>query len=291
VAGIERDSLLGIHHALFPTNVPVDYVHADRVTPQSLARYRLVFLPYPPMLPERLGGVLREYVAQGGALVAEARAGWNNERGRASPIVPGLGLHEVLGCRESAIQTGAGGRTTLRWSDRSLPGVSAGDVLPARWYEETLEPVSPSARVVAQFAGPEGKDADSGAAAVLAEFGRGKVLTLGSYMSAAYQSRPAEAVQRFYSALLDWAGVEWPVEVDVPGIEVRTLERGPERVAFVFNHGPERREVSLRLRMATVARTAADIVSGAEIPVARDDGAVRVHLDLDPDDVRVVHLF
>ena len=292
VVGIEHDSLLGIHRALFPTNVPLDYVHADRVTPQSLARYRLVFLPYPPMLPERLGDVLREYVGQGGALVAEARAGWNNERGRASPIVPGLGLHELLGCRESAIQTGAGGRTTLRWSDGSIPGVTAGDVLPARWYEETLEPLSPGARVVAQFAGPEGKDPEGGAAAVLAEFGRGKVLTLGSYVSAAYQSRPDEAVQRFYSALLDWAGVERPVDVDAHGIEVRTLERGSERVVFVFNHGPARREVSVRLRMAgTAARTAADIVAGTDIPVEQGDGAVRVRLDVDPDDVRVVHVF
>jgi hypothetical protein len=28
VAGIERDSLLGIYRALFPTNVPIDFVHA-----------------------------------------------------------------------------------------------------------------------------------------------------------------------------------------------------------------------------------------------------------------------
>jgi beta-galactosidase len=292
VAGIERDSLLGIHRALFPTNVPVDYVHADRVTPQSLARYRLVFLPYPPMLPERLGGVLHEYVAQGGALVAEARAGWNNEHGRASPIVPGLGLHQVLGCRESAIQTGAGGRTTLRWSDSSIPGVTAGDVLPARWYEETLEPLSPGARVVAQFAGPEGKDPETGAAAVLAEFGRGKVLTLGSYVSAAYQSRPDAAVQRFYSALLDWAGVERLVDVDLPGIEVRTLERGSERILFVFNHGAGRSEGSVQVRMpGTGGLRSVDVTSGADIGLERDGDRARVRLWVEPHDVRVVHVF
>ena len=31
VAGIERDSLLGIYRALFPTNVPLDFVHADHL--------------------------------------------------------------------------------------------------------------------------------------------------------------------------------------------------------------------------------------------------------------------
>src|SRR5690606_40228559 len=36
VIGIERDSLLGIHRALFPLNVPVDYVHVNHVTAESL---------------------------------------------------------------------------------------------------------------------------------------------------------------------------------------------------------------------------------------------------------------
>ena len=81
-------------------------------------------------------------------------------------------------------------------------------------------------------------------AAVLAEFGRGKVLTLGSYVSAAYQSRPDEAVQRFYSAR-SWTG---------PGSSARSTwthpvsrcarwERGSVRILFVFNHGVERHDV------------------------------------------------
>jgi beta-galactosidase len=291
VAGIEHDSLLGIHRALFPTNVPVDYVHADRVTAQSLAGYKLLFLPYPPMLPERLGGVLREYVSAGGALVVEARAGWNNEHGRASAIVPGLGLHEVLGCRETDVQTGTEGRTTLRWTDDSIPGIAGGDVLPARWYEETLEPLSPDARIVARFAGRDGGAPQGGAAAVLARFGRGKVLTLGSYVSAAYQSRPDDVVRRFYSALLDWAGVERPVSVDAPGIEVRALERGSERLLFLFNHGAARRDVAVRLSMpGTAARRGADVVSGAAIEVEPTGDSATLRLAVDPDDVRVVHV-
>jgi len=31
VAGIERDSLLGVYRALFPLNVPLDYVHINEL--------------------------------------------------------------------------------------------------------------------------------------------------------------------------------------------------------------------------------------------------------------------
>jgi beta-galactosidase len=284
VAGIERDSLLGLHRALFPTHVQIDYVHADRVTAEQLAEYRLVFLVYPPMMPARLGQVLRAYVEGGGALVAEARAGWNDERGYAAPIIPGLGLHEVLGARETAVQTGAGGRTTLRWTGPSIPGMAAGDVLQARWYEETLEPLGPQARVVAQFE-------DGRPAAVLSTFGRGKTLALGSYVSAAYQSRPEAAAERFYAGLLDWAGVARPVRVDGAELEVRTLEHGPERVVIVLNHGQTTADATVSIATgAARALNGLDLVSGQPVRVETAPGAIGLRLKVPAMDVRVVHL-
>lgn len=105
VAGIERDSWLGAHNALFPTNVPVDFVHINEITPASLSQYKLVVFPYPAMLPQVAVKALTEYVRNGGALVTEARAGWNDEHGAASPTIPGMGLDAVLGCRETDVQT------------------------------------------------------------------------------------------------------------------------------------------------------------------------------------------
>ena len=107
VAGIERDSLLGVYRALFPRNVPLDYVHINELSAESLKQYKLVILPYPLMLPEAAAPVLTRYVEAGGTLVAEARLGWSNERGNASDRIPGMGLWELMGCRETAVQTGA----------------------------------------------------------------------------------------------------------------------------------------------------------------------------------------
>ncbi|MBS1874333.1 MAG: beta-galactosidase [Acidobacteria bacterium] len=234
VAGIERDSLLGIYRALFETNVPIDYIHIDHLTPGDMRQYRLVFLPYPVMLPEASAAVLRAYVQSGGALVAEARLGWNNESGRASERIPGMGLWEVMGCRETDVQTGDKGRTALKW-------LANGDELAARWYEETLEPMSPSARVSARFA-------DGRAAAVTSTYGRGRTLMLGSFISAAYQSGPTPAVARFYRSLLEWAGVELPVVTERGQVEVRYLESGSTTLVFAINHSKQPVDAAFRLK-------------------------------------------
>ncbi|HWB95605.1 MAG TPA: beta-galactosidase, partial [Bryobacteraceae bacterium] len=169
VAGIERDSLLGVYRALFGRNVPLDYVHIQELSEEVLKPYKLVILPYPLMLPEASAAPLKRYVENGGALVAEARLGWSNERGYASDRIPGMGLWEVMGCRETAVQVAARGRANLRWTGNAIPGMKADDLLPGRWYQETLEPLAKEARVVAQFA-------DGAAGAVVSRYGRGKTL-------------------------------------------------------------------------------------------------------------------
>src|SRR5690606_30609697 len=76
VIGIERDSLLGMHRALFPLNVPLDYIHVNALSPGKLRQYKLVVFPYPLMFPEASARALADYVRDGGTLVAEARLGW-----------------------------------------------------------------------------------------------------------------------------------------------------------------------------------------------------------------------
>ncbi|MEJ5367683.1 MAG: beta-galactosidase [Bryobacteraceae bacterium] len=230
VAGIERDSLLGFYKALWAENVPVDFVHAGALSKEALAQYRLVYLPYPPMLPSYAGGVLREYVQAGGRLVAEARAGWNSEAGRASEIIPGMGLHEVFGAREAAVETATGGRTVIVFE--------GGLRVPGRWFREVLAPMG--GNVVGRFE-------DGAPAAVEAAYGKGKALLVGSYPSAAYHSAPGEDARRWFVSLLDWAGVRRELIAE-GGVEARWLESGGGRIVFVFNHGHDAKQVRLRWR-------------------------------------------
>ena len=282
VAGIERDSLLGIYRALFPSNVPLDFVHADHLKAAELRPYRLVVMPYPLMMPAAAAAELREYVREGGSLVLEARAGWNDERGRAADTIPGLGLLDVVGARETDVQTVEKGKAVLV-AGEGLPGLRAGETLAGRWYEETLEPALPGARVVARFA--------SGTpAAVVSTFGKGKTLMLGSYVSAGYVSQPEEAGRRFFDGLLDWAGVRRPVTVSGDPVEVRLLESGRERLAFVFNHAATPATTALTLRLPLDGRTVHDVVSGEAVAITPATDGFEWRATIGPRDVRVLRI-
>jgi beta-galactosidase len=282
VVSIERDSWLGIHRALFPLNVPLNYVHIEHISPESLRPYKLVYFPYPLMIPERSAAILRAYVESGGALVSEARLAWNNERGAASDRIPGLGLWELMGCREVDIQTGDKGRTELRWSGTEIPGMKPGDTLPARWYEETLEPLGPRARTVATFA-------NGAPAAVASSFGKGRTLMLGSYLSAAYQTAPSESAARFFSGLLQWAGATPPVTA-AGGLEVRILDAGTDRLVFVFNHSNRPVTGPVVLHAFRDARRAVDLMTDSPVDVSTHTGALSFEVSLPPGGIRVLRL-
>lgn len=281
-AGIERDSMLGIYRALFGGNVPIDYIHIGELSAAVLKQYKLVLLPYPLMVPEASALPLKEYVEQGGTLVSEARLGWSNEKGSASDRIPGMGLWEVFGCRETAVQTGTKGVTELRWTDTEIPGLRNGDSLPARWYEETLEPLSDSAKVIARFPG-------GASAAVMSRYGKGKTLMLGSYVSAAYVTAPGAAAERFYAGLLAWAGVNLTVVATGGNLEARTLQAGPDTLLFVFNHGAAAADAKVAISGSGNYR-ASDLTDSTPVTVVRKGGAVELSKRLERSGVWVVRL-
>ena len=280
VAGIERDSMMGIYRALFPTNVPVDFVHINHLSPEVLGQYKLLLLPYPLMIPAASATALANYVRGGGTLVAEARLGWTNEHGYASPAIPGMGLDEVMGCRETAVQTGEHGRTTLEWLGGELPGFPAGEKLAGRWFEETLAPLGPRAHVVARFPG-------GAAAAVISTYGQGRTLMLGSYIGGAYETMREPAGAEFYAALLRWAGITAPITVEPAGAELRWLDSGRDRLVFVFNHGEK--QIDASVSMPTGA-SATDIVTGQPVALAPAEGRVGMRGRIGARDVWVVRV-
>ena len=283
VEGIERDSMLGIYRALFPTNVPLDFIHINRLSGNLLKQYKLVLLPYPLMIPEASAAELKNYVEAGGTLVAEARLGWNNERGAASPVIPGMGLHDVMGCRETDVQTGKAGRTTLKWTSGEIPRFAAGELLPARWFEETLAPIGPKAHVAAAF--PNGA-----AAAVISSYGKGKTLMLGSYVGAAYETHREPAAAHFYAALLAWAGVPPAVAVTGATAEVRYLESQNDALVFVFNHSKQPVEPTVSLSGRAGKYRGTDLVTQKPVEILEDAGRVTFHGQIAPEDVWVVDL-
>ncbi|HVN78883.1 MAG TPA: beta-galactosidase [Terriglobia bacterium] len=266
--GIERNSMLGMYRALFPSNIPVDFIHINQI-PENAGQYKLILLPYPLMIPEASARALKEYVRNGGTLVTEARLAWNDEHGWAKEIIPGFGLHEIVGCRETSIQRTANGKTSIEivTVDPSIPGLRTGDRLEGGLYEEALEPLSAGAKVIAKF--PNGS-----AAMVVSSFGKGKSLAVGTFLGMSYEAHRDSKLKEFFNGLLSWAGISPRVRVTVasgqPSVEIREMTSGKETLLFVFNHETSSVEAFVRFKQPGGGCDASDLQTGEKVSFIRE---------------------
>jgi hypothetical protein len=112
---------------------------------------------------------------------------------------------------------------------------------------------------------------------------------LGSYLSAAYQSRPSEKARRFFASLLQWAGVQAPLAVTGGEVEVRITESGADRILFVFNHSRQQAAPAIRLLDAPEVR-GRDLITEAEVPLVREGSTISLTGSVPPGEVRVILL-
>ena len=227
-----RKSMLGYYRALFPTNVPIDFVHINDINNHN---YKLLIVPYPLMLSESAAKAIRDFVANGGAVVSEARLAWNDENGKAKDIIPGFGLNEVCNCRETAVQMTPSGKTDVI--------LDSGDKFKGVLFQESL-----SGNAIAHFA-------DGSPAIVTNAFGKGRMMMIGTFLGSAFDSDREESLGNFIRSMLDWAGVQHPALAPA-GVEVRQLQSGADRIFVVFNHNDTPADVTL---------SGVDIETGANV--------------------------
>jgi beta-galactosidase len=267
----ERDSLLGLYHAFFEQNIPVDFVSSEDVAMNRLGQYKILFLPFPVMLSQDVADGLKRYVEAGGTAVAEARLAWNDARGFASNLIPGAGLAEVFGARENIIlpadkvrlQTGA---------SPALPGLPPNTTITGEAFEEQLEPL-PGGAVLARFA-------DGSPAIVERSAGDGKAVLIGSFLALAYHHQHDRAVQQLFLSLAQSAGVSPQVEVSGAGVsevEVRQLVGERQQTILVFNHAATSAETTLTVRLPWTIREARELENNSPVDFRTQEGRSTFH--------------
>jgi beta-galactosidase len=245
-----RDSLEGLHRAFLEQQIPVDFVHPMDVVRDKLSQYKILFLPFPVMLSKDVAEGVARFVRNGGSVVAEARLGWNDERGFSSEEVPGMGLAAVFGAREKVIRP-VEKPEIVPEANAPLPGWTTGMHVAGAAFEEELEPL-PGARLLARFA-------DGAPAIVENSYGKGKAILVGSFLAMAYQRQPNEAAKQALLALARAAGVT--PEVTVSGnntsqMEVRRLEGSDVQFLFAFNHSDHPADVRITVHVPWTVREA-----------------------------------
>ena len=282
------ESLQGIHKAFFERGIPADFLHVMDLTPERWSQYKLLIVPYPVMMSQPDVKKLIAYAEAGGTLVSEARCGWVDERGFSSEIIPGGGLHEVLGCRESYLMPLPKPSTLrIKGVHEELPLLKDGDKLDTLFFEEGFELLGAKARVLAEF--------DSGQPAIVtAPRGKGRAMIVGSFIGSAYHHFKNPNNGKFLAGLAEWLKVKRPVEVKTAEtdvlVEARLLESEGRMILFGFNRGERRTAAEFGVVVPDGHFKAMDLETKETIPVQFREGRLRLARSLEPGEAWVVLL-
>ena len=190
---------------------------------------------------------LREFVKNGGHVLAEARIAWNDNRGYASEIIPGLGLHEVFGVREKEVRMGENIGLSLTGIEHPvLKGLNKGDKLKGSLFEQSLSPLtSHKVDVLATTS-------DGSPALVNTTFGKGEAMLAGSFLGMGNFSEVDSINDKFFVNLLEWSNVDRPFTTTLDGrtskqVEVRLQRNKQSSIVYIINHSDEEEEITINL--------------------------------------------
>ncbi|HEX2866956.1 MAG TPA: beta-galactosidase [Ignavibacteriales bacterium] len=213
------NSLLGVHRALYEHNYAIDFIHPMEFDWDVLKNYKVLYIPFPYYLGEKICRALENWVSEGGILIGEAYfAGWNVEHGHHERVIPGYGMDKVFKARQGVVEPAS--RNTVaeidiikdlsfqRKGEKIKEGISKEAI---RFQAGTAEPlggssvemevikdmpylsegdkvrgtivketlISEGAEVIARYATGE-------AAVTQAEYGKGKAILIGSYVGLSF---------------------------------------------------------------------------------------------------------
>jgi len=248
VSGYHQNSLIGYYRTFAEHNIPIEFIHRKDLEAGNVSRYKLIIVPYPIMFTLGAAEGLQNYIEQGGCVVAEARLAWNDERGYAKDVIPGMGLSEVFGVRETKVKVEDA--VMVKVLDNSHPALAKskkGDILKGAHFAESVEPLKGrETQILASL--------DDGTPCMVAsQYGKGKTLFVGSFLGLANHPSSNENNDRFILGLLDWAEITRPFtsshDVKADSVVVRLQENPDGYLLFVINNSRSTKKVTIDLNV------------------------------------------
>jgi len=277
------ESLAGLFRALDEANLPSDLLRTDLpLEPAVLRRYRVLFLPFQILVSRQTAALLRDYVSQGGTLVADARSATIDEIDIAYRRNPGASLDEVFGAiRKDWIAAPVMHPVHLN-PDSPLGALD----FSGRWFREQLLPTSDT-EILGRFS-------DSGEPALLRHrFGAGHALLSAVPLGASNQGGPGNPVTDLLRRLCHQAGVVAPAEFVpekgvTPSLRVHQAADG-SLLVYAINPGREPLKGFLKLKLPIPGQASArSLLSGQALPASDEDGRRRIELTLPDRGVELV---
>jgi beta-galactosidase len=241
-----HESVAGYHRMFFERNLPVDVLSSRELAQDNLQQYKLVIVPYPLMMTEEEAGTLKDYVAAGGHLFVEARAGWVDEKGHAEAKVPGFGWDGLLGVRETQLIPQK--EFAVSWGTARFKAMT---------FQEQFE-------VGDHNAHPLAFTAEGAPIAYENKYKKGSAIVFGGF---AGQENYLHGVTMhpLGGILAHWAGLERP-QLRAPNLlELRQMYSPKGHWVFFFNHADKPAPIMFARSLEKPASHIREIMTGKEI--------------------------
>lgn len=219
-------AIFGCYRALREANYQVDILSEEEVLRGELSRYSMLYLPMTEVIGAQTAEAIKQFVAAGGALYGDGRCGWLDDPMYLRNEIPGNGLAEVFGAKE----------TDCAYSQDSFPvrtqtqGISAGGM------KQKLSP-EPEAQVIGWFG-------DGSVAVVDHVYGRGRTrLAGGNCCQNLYDHRDVQTSQ-WIASFPQECGVK--PDAALPYGVVRSRLIGKQIELWII-HNHEARQVPIHL--------------------------------------------
>ena len=284
-------SLIGYFQTFANHNIPVDFIHREHLENRDFSQYKLIIIPYPIMFTREAASGLRAFVENGGYVLAEARMGWNDDRGYASEIIPGLGMHDIFGVRENEIKMRESIEFTVTDENHpAMQGLEKGSKLMGSLYVESLSMLdNKDVKILATT--EEGQPA-----IVSTLYGKGESMLVGTYMGMANFQEFNSNNDKFFINLLNWANIERPFTTSLDGrtsdqVEVRLQDTKNGYLVFIINHSVRSEEIDINLTMSSDGvYTLRDVINENRKKVKCSNNKLNISARIDCKDVHVIEV-
>jgi len=280
-----HESLAGVFRALDQANIPCDILRSDlTLEATTLARYRVLVLPFQVLTRSSLATQLAEYVKAGGCLIADARTASIDELDIAYRTSPGAGLAELFGARRSDWMASRGTYAVEAVAGSGLASFHA------KWFRESLR-LSEGTDVLARFP-------DTGEPALVSRrHGEGRAVLAAFLLGASSDKEAKGPVDANIVSLCQQAGVLPPVRYAgkmplggaTPNLK---LHQGPDGLLlYAINPGTSAIEGTAFVEVDTPLEVRAlEILNGKTLKISNAQGICEVPLFLAPSEVKVIWL-
>ena len=268
------ESNAGLFKSLFEKNISADMLRMDFVLNlEKLKQYKIIFLPFQIVVRKEIADILKEYVHQGGYVVADARTGSLDEFDFAYRKSPGAGLDELFNTTRNDWIGKKEFFTVVMKSgiDNSVYNFDG------KYFRDKLIP-GENMQVLGKFAD------DNSPAVVLNDYGKGKAILSAVPLGASYYNNPENHVKETIIDFVYQAGVLPEakfISKENHNLDLKIHSTENEKIVYAINHDGFDKSGSIEINTKGFdAKSIINIISDEEIGFNKKEELIKIDITI-----------